>query len=71
MFQFYQQFKNINTHPFTLKNESLLNEIEKLKCAVARKAVLNSLQFAQLCIAVISYMKLDINKTSDRSIGHF
>ena len=41
-------------HPFTLKTESLLNEIEKLKRAAARKAVLNSLQFAQLCIAVIS-----------------
>ena len=41
MFQFYQQFININKHPFTLKTESLLNEIEKLKRAVARKAVLN------------------------------
>ena len=41
MFQFNQQFLNINKHPFTLKTESLMNEIEKLKRAVARKAVLN------------------------------
>ena len=71
MFQFNQQFLNINKHPFTLKTESLMNEIEKLKRAAARKAVLDSLQFAQLCIAEISYMKLYMDKTRIRNIGHF